>query len=117
VLRTATFIGCCVLAGSCGGNPQRSGSEPGAGDRAAAVDADTELACSRTRSAGAWTQLVFQTATWRHLADRADRRDPDAWTAIGDLIEQRLRNVPGTACTEAMLRDVRASAGRLAPPR
>ncbi len=75
------------------------------------------MVCSRTRSAGAWTQLVYQTKTWRDVAARADRRDPDAWREIADLIERNRQRVKNTVCTDEMLKNVRASAARLAGSR
>lgn len=80
-----------------------------------AVAADTERACARTRSAGAWSQLIYQSATWRDLAERADRRDARAWDAIAELIAARRAQAPDSACTAEIEREVRASAARLTP--
>jgi hypothetical protein len=71
------------------------------------------MACARAHSAGAWTQLVFQTQTWKSLAQRADARDVEAWQHIANLIEWNCDHVSGTRCTKQMVSDVRASASRL----
>lgn len=113
LLRRALCTLWCACALACGAAPPPASS----GEASEAIEADTELACSRTRSAGAWTQLVFRSATWRDLAARADRRDPRAWEEIGDRIEHNLESVDGSACTEEMLENVRASAARLAGAR
>lgn len=111
-LRAALFL--AWLAAGCG--PRSTASDttaPHDEEPAAWIEADTETACARTRSAGAWSQLVYRTTTWRRLAERADGRDPDAWDAIGDRMEHNRLTTRGSACTEDVIRNVRASAARL----
>lgn len=99
-------------AATSGGGSSASAAAPSAAEAAAIAD-DAELVCARTRSAGAWTQLVYRSATWDDLAARADQRDPTAWSAIADLLEHQ-RAAPGSRCTAAIVATVRASAARLA---
>ncbi len=78
------------------------------------VQDDTEMACSRTHNAGAWTQLVYQSETWRDLAARADQREAAAWHEIAELMAANLEQVANSQCTSEMVANVRASAARLA---
>jgi hypothetical protein len=81
------------------------------------VEFDTEILCSRTRSAGMFQQLVFMTETWRELAVRADNREPEAWRRIADLVEHNRSAVENSQCTDEMVANFRTSAENLTPTR
>jgi hypothetical protein len=107
---------CMSCSPGCGAHDPRPSTPASGGDERASIDSDTEMACARTRSAGAWTQLVYQSATWRRLAERADGREAAAWNEIGDLVERNIDEVEGSVCTDEMLSNIRASAARLSGP-
>jgi hypothetical protein len=104
---------CVSIICGCGA-PSRTSSTAGSTAPVSPEQADTEMTCVRSHDAGAWTQLVYRTQTWRDLAERADRHDANAWREIANLIERNRQGVKDTACTDRMLQDVRATAARLA---
>jgi hypothetical protein len=119
-MRGASTFGVLVLVvAACGTSPASPAKGRGRAVRTAEpialIEADTEMACQRTSSAGGWTQLVYQSTAWRELALRADRGEADAWEELAELIEHNRKHVADTACSEDILANVRASASRLTP--
>jgi hypothetical protein len=74
---------------------------------------DTEEACAQT-SAPRWSEVVFVSDKWRDIAPRADAGDPEAWREIATLMRANMKQIEESLCSDKVVAEVEASAGRLA---